>query len=494
MKKISLSKSLYMDGLRCPRLLYLKINRPDLAEPPDPQTQYLFATGHRVEEYARQLFPGGLLIGKGHRGPFARFLAETEEATATDAPFLYEAAFANGQMHCRTDILHRQDCRRWNIAEIKMSSRVKPEHIDDVSFQFGCVQDSGHAIDRAYLVYINNKYVRFGEIEPNKLFVSVDLTKEVTEKAISVRCKAHNLIGLVQEAVPPQAIIGSRCTEPGKCPFYKYCHDAVPEGSVYELPYGAKLIPLLLAKGIFRLADIPLDFPLSQRQAALVRSAKSGHSVVNVGAIKAFLQQLKHPLYFLDFETVNPCIPPYNNSSPYQKIPFQVSVHVQQTKGGGLEHYEFLPNNPIDPRKQLCDALIELLGDNNGTILAWNASFEKSVLSGLGERFPQVAGKIHAIISRVADLIIPFRSGAYSDFRFNGSASFKKVLPVLVPSLSYGNLAIGKGDDASLQFQKYVDGQMSDTEWSGIRKDLCDYCATDTLAMVKILDVLHKLS
>jgi hypothetical protein len=245
--------------------------------------------------------------------------------------------------------------------------------------------------------------------------------------------------------------------------------------------------------GIHRLEDIPSSFPLSTPQATLVESARTKQPVINSGAIKEFLKQLKYPIFFLDFETISSAIPPYDNSSPFERIPFQFSLHVQEVKGGELQHYEFLPKTASDPRERLCKELLGLLG-SSGSIVAFNAPFEESVLRTLSERLPKYSVKIYALLERFVDLIVPFKSGAYTDYRCQGSASLKKVLPVLVPSLSYGNLAIGKGDDASLQFQKFVDAQMSTTEWGTIRQDLLDYCAMDTLAMEEILNVLYKLT
>ena len=493
MKDIKLSKTAYLEGLRCQKLLWLRKNRPDLADPPDPQTQYLFETGHCVEEYARRLFPGGKLIGKEHAGPFARLLAETEIVMASDTPYLYEGTFANDQMLCRTDILHRWDNQRWNIGEIKMCTQQKPEHLDDIAFQVCCMQDAGHKVERSYLVLINRKHIRHGEIDPNGLFVAVDLTKEVAEKATNVRVKVANLIALTLEAVAPLSIAGSHCSNPGKCPFYKHCHGDIPPGSIFELPRGNRLVPILLSMGIHKLEDIPSSFPLSTRQAALVESARTGQPVINSGAIKEFLKQLKYPIFFLDFETISSVIPPYNNSSPFERIPFQFSLHVQKVKGGELQHHEFLPETASDPRQRLCEELLGLLG-SSGSIVAFNAPYEKSVLGTLSERLPKHSVKICALLERFVDLIVPFKSGAYTDYRCQGSASLKQVLPVLVPSLSYGNLAIGKGDDASLQFQKFVDRKMSTTEWDAIRQDLLNYCAMDTVAMAEILNVLYKLN
>jgi len=494
MKKNSLSKSQFMDGLRCPRLLWLEINRPELADPLDEQSKYLLEMGHRVEEYARQVFPGGLLIGNGHSGSFAQSLEETELAMKSEWPFLYEAAFASETMRCRIDILNRTCRNRWLLAEVKMSSQVKPEFLDDIAFQISCMREAGYAVDKSYLVHIYNQYVRNGEIEPAKMFTSVELTEKVAAKAIIVPARVNQLLGLLYKGIEPRANLGTRCKDPGKCRFYQYCHSGIPEGSVYELPYGGKLIPELLAKGITKLVDIPPTTPLSERQRALVQSAKTGKAVINVRAIKEFLGQFKYRrLCLLDFEGLgshNP-LPNFQNSAPYERIPFQFSLHVQETKNGELTHYEFLPETRDDPRPRLCEALLDFLG-TSGSIIAWNASYEKSVLSTLSVRFPKYSERIKALQDRFVDLMIPFRSGAYTDYRCHGSASIKKVLPILVPNLSYGDLNIAQGDVASLKFQKYIDGQISDVEWKATMKDMLRYCSLDSQAMVEILNVLYK--
>ena len=59
--------------------------------------------------------------------------------------------------------------------------------------------------------------------------------------------------------------------------------------------------------------------------------------------LKKEFQALKYPLYFMDFETVNPAIPRYcRGMHPYDHLPFQWSVHVQRQPGSTPEHYEFL--------------------------------------------------------------------------------------------------------------------------------------------------------
>ena len=61
---------------------------------------------------------------------------------------------------------------------------------------------------------------------------------------------------------------------------------------------------------------------------------------------------------------------------------------------------------------------------------------------------PEYKDAMEAINNRVVDLIIPFKQKWYDDPRFEGSASIKKVLPVLCPELSYKTLGIQEGGSA----------------------------------------------
>ncbi len=86
-----------------------------------------------------------------------------------------------------------------------------------------------------------------------------------------------------------------------------------------------------------------------------------------------------------------------------------------------------------------------------------------------------------------------FRQGYYVHKDFHGSASIKKVLPVVVPKLSYGDLDINEGMLASNSWGDMVTEDMSQKDKNKIYNDLLDYCELDTLAMVKILEELNKL-
>ena len=192
----------------------------------------------------------------------------------------------------------------------------------------------------------------------------------------------------------------------------------------------------------------------------------------------------------LDFETFNPAIPLYDHSRPYQQIPFQYSIHYKKTREGELRHTEFLASPRGDPRPAFVKELLTRT-HMPGTILTYNQGFEKTILKGLADSFPNSADALWERISRIKDLMPPFQQKLYYTPTMNGTYSIKDVLPALVPELTYDQLPINDGGDASLYFQQMIDDLSMDP--TAIRNNLLAYCKLDTLAMVRILEKLEAV-
>ncbi len=480
-----------MEGIRCEKLLWLRVNKPEFAEPFDDPTLHLFEVGRRVEQLARIPFPGILIEREGI--PFKSLIEKTVMLMANHTVLIYEGTFNAKNCICRADILEpvsEDKTSPWNLHEIKMSTKLKPEHITDCGVQTYCIEQSGYTIQRINLIHINAEYTRQGEINPLHLFKVEDITDRVRVESITIGKKIREFSKLCSEPEPPDVVIGSKCKQPGICQFYKYCHDIIPMSSVFELPYGQNVIPKLIKSGITLLINIPQDFPLTIRQKKLVKSAKIKKPIVDKADLRSFLDKFIFPLCFFDFETVSPAIPLLEKSRPYERIPFQYSLHIL-LKDGQLKHKEYLHDIRTDPRETILKSLIKDLR-TNGSIVTWNMSFEASVLKSLASIYPKYSKQINSLLLRIVDLIIPFRSGIYSDYRCKGSASIKSVLPVLCPELSYESLSVQKGDQASLLFEKYLEGSMAEEEWCDVKPGLLSYCELDTLAMVEIYRKLVK--
>lgn len=57
----SLSKSKILSGMQCPKRLYLSVFQPELAD--NSGREVAFAIGNQFGEFARALYPGGVLVG-----------------------------------------------------------------------------------------------------------------------------------------------------------------------------------------------------------------------------------------------------------------------------------------------------------------------------------------------------------------------------------------------------------------------------------------------
>jgi len=189
----------------------------------------------------------------------------------------------------------------------------------------------------------------------------------------------------------------------------------------------------------------------------------------------------------MDFETIQLAVPRYDESRPYQQIPFQYSLHIVQTHQftSSPVHQFFLGTPPADPRPEFIKSLLNQLG-TKGSIIVWNKAFENTRLREIARDFPEYASRIEPLFDRVADLMVPFRRKQLSTPEMNGSYSLKAVLPALITDLSYSELEIQEGGSASMTYESLY----SDNDPDSIakkREDLLKYCELDTLSMVRIL-------
>lgn len=481
-----LTKSRYLSGLQCPKLLWTQVNDKGLIPEPDEAQQKIFDVGTQVGVLATKVFPKGVKVSENS---FIENLNQSKELLKENKP-LFEAGFMINNLFSRADILEPNK-DGWDIIEVKSSTEVKDVNIHDVSFQKYVYELSGLKIKNCYLMYVNNEYVKEGDIEPEKLFNKEDITKEVIKISEGIEDRVKDMLEVINLDEKPEVKINPNCKDPYECPLKNLCWGYLPKHNVFELSRGGKKSWNLFEKDILKIEDIPNDFKLSAKQELQKECQVSGKPYISKFAIKEFIDTLKYPIYYFDFETINPCIPLYDGMSPYKRIPFQYSLHIQEEPFGELKHISFLADEKKDPRIAILESMKENLGDK-GTILAWNQSFEIGVIKELIGYYPEYEEWGLKIIDRVNDLIIPFRNFSYYSPIQKGSASIKKVLPALT-DLSYEKLDINNGGDACNSYERICTQKVPAKEVKKIREDLEKYCELDTLAEVKILEALQKI-
>jgi hypothetical protein len=487
-KTVYLSKSLYTRGLQCHKSLYLHKFRPELRGEPTPELEALWKSGHEVGDFAHMLFPGGAIVpfdGLTKEEQLAKTLEEIDRGTKA----IYEATFSFDDVFVKADIIVRNR-GYWDLYEVKSSTSVKEHHWDDVAVQYYVLSGCGLRINKAFLVHINNSYVRQGDIVPEELFVLQDITGIVREKQASIPEELAGMRAMLR-GKEPKIDIGPHCSDPYDCDFMDHCWRHVPEYSVFSLRGRGIDQWELYRQGVIKLQDVPLEsLNLMQRMQAEYFLDRKSHA--DPAKICEFLKKVRFPVCFLDFETFNSGIPLFDGTRPYQQVPFQYSLHRIDAEGEEARHFEYLAQPDVDPREEIAERLVNEI-PFGACVIAYNMSFEKMVLRALGGSIPKLRKRLNAVTEGMIDLMEPFKRRDIYDWRMNGSYSLKSVLPVLVPGMTYEGLAISDGAMASEAY--FTMGTIAGpAELSKLRAALLEYCRQDTLGLVRLLEKMRILA
>ncbi|MEO7617557.1 MAG: DUF2779 domain-containing protein [Candidatus Saccharibacteria bacterium] len=450
---MQISKSDYMMFLRHPAWLWLKKHDKSKLPPVDDNTQALFDSGHKFEPYAESQFPEGVSLGFSDYDEYLSLPQRTQDAIARGDEVLFQPRFEWEQFTCICDIVSIVESGIVDLYEIKASTGVRPEHELDLAFQVAVLEGAGLMVRKIFVVHVNNKYMRQGAIEADKITHTVDVTEEVRGRAEFTLKNMQSAMVVAMETKMP---------------------DPAPELA----KLGSKKDWLQIYANI-----VPSEPKVWPEDTA---------PVIQYEEIKQFLGELKFPLYFLDYETLMSLVPYFDGQRPYQQIPFQYSLHILESPVTEPQQREYLHRENSDPSRPLTEQLIKDIG-TEGTVLVWYEGFEKARNTELGTMLPEYKDALEAINTRVVDLITPFKSKWYVDPRFEGRTSIKYVLPVMCSELSYKTLGIQEGGSAQrLWMEAVLDDKRADQK-EKILSDLVEYCSLDTLAMVKIYQVLLGL-
>ena len=488
--KMGLSKSKYCRGLQCPKMLWMDMNKPEEAE--DLNNEFIFETGTKVGDLARSYFGEYSLVDFDFNK--SSMVDQTLKYISDGANNIAEASFLADGLYCAVDILHRND-DGWDIIEVKSSAHVSEIYIEDMAFQYYVLTRSGVDVSHIYNLHINNLYVFHDQLDIQGLFVLEDYTSICKNKFAEVESNINRIREYNDTDTEPVKDIDECCNRPYECAYKGYCWKHIPENSVFNIAnLGSNKKFDYYKNGIISYEDIiSKQPPLNPKQYRQVESQYySRPDSIDIPMIRSFLAELSYPIYHLDFETFQLAIPIWEGCVPYEQIPFQYSIHIEN-QDGKIEHREFLAKEGIDPRLTLAENLCRDI-PVGGCVLAYNMSFEKTVIRKLAEQFPDLSDHLICIHDNIHDLMVPFQRQYYYSAAMKGSYSIKYVLPALFPNdpeLDYHSLeGIHKGDEASAAFADLPNH--TPEEISVIRNNLLKYCGLDTFAMVKVLGKLKQ--
>ena len=380
-----------------------------------------------------------------------------------------------------------------------------------------------------YLAVLNHEYVFDGTYENSKakytddiinIFNFNNITKEFLDRVYYDK-KEIELFLKNMDLSPCN--IGSFCEHkrPSKCKFCKICMNKIPKYnsslSYMNNGFGFKDESGIVHKGLdlinegyINMLDIPESWIKNENHFIQRDALITGKPYINKEKIKLALNNIKYPIYHLDFETF-PCpLPRFKGEKCYTQSPFQFSLHIEKTPGvcdKEKDHFEFLSNDPsIDEREELVKKLVEYIKPD-GTLFAQNVSFEKGRIKELSEVFPKYKEELIKIHATASDLLYIVRGNPafykslnydeeeskkvnFYDSHLSGSYSIKKTLPVF-SDLKYDDLDVKNGTQALVTYAMFSYMNPSEKEFK--YHSLLEYCKQDTWAMVVILNKIREL-
>jgi hypothetical protein len=504
---VYLSKSKYCGLWQCPKIAWLRQYKPEAATI-DEMVQARFAAGNKVGDLAMGLFGDFVEVTayKGEKLDLPKMIEKTIKEMENGTDNICEASFSYNGLYCSVDIL-RKEGDGWAIYEVKSSTKHKNDdgtvtddkevYVADISYQKYVLEHCGVKITGTYLVCINGDYVFDGTLDLSQLFFISDVSDEVPAEIIRIEPNLAIAERVLTSEEEPDIDLDICCKKPYDCPFWKYCSQHIPDESVFKLyRLQAKKKFEYYHNGWITYRDLIDNAPITnEKQLRQIEFALDDKGTyVDKAEIAIFMQSLSYPLYFLDFETMQPVIPEYIGTRPYAQIPFQYSLHFIETEGGELKHKEFLAESGTDPRRALAERLCEDI-PMNVCVTAYNKAFECTRIKELAETYPDLADHLTNIRNNIVDLLVPFQSGWYYNRAMGGSFSIKSVLPAIFPddpSLNYHNLeGVHNGGEAMTIFPKIKD--MSPDDQKKARHNLLKYCELDTYAMVKVWQELVRV-
>ena len=441
---------------------------------------------------ACERYPGGHFVAQDHwHIPDA--LAETSKVLKEGtAPALFEAAFVHQGLLARADVIERLPGGGWRLIEVKSTTRLKDVFVLDAAFQLCVLRGAGLDVRDAAVMTLDRTYVYDGKrLDLDALFKLHDVFEQAEAFFDTVGGQAREMQALIADASPPDIPPGDHCFTPYECPYYAHCtRDRVsPDHGIGELPWlrASRRVQLEDA-GIEEIRDIPDEFPLT----GLQQRRSPGRAGTGRRGSREHLRKAGRtcaPGALPGFRNLRASHPSLRRHAALRlrSVPLLGSHRAQRL---GARPYGLPAQSRTTTRAlRLADRLLEAVG-SEGSICMYSR-YERQVLNTLAEALPDRSGELAAVSARLFDLLPVVRNTWYHP-EFRGSFSIKNVLPVLVPGMGYGDLAVPDGQTASA---RYVQALRSTDRGERRRTfaDLRAYCERDTLAMVRLREALGAL-
>jgi len=502
MSETYISRNDFLRFVQCKKTWHLKNNPP---ASPDFRRAFVqnkvpriqrSAGEEKVYEYARSQFnPESEAAQTVPRYlPLNQKLQRTRELLENKTGIIFSGWFEYRGIALYVDVLEMRDA--WNAYAIRSGGGGHHSASLDMALQYVVLKNNGIDPGAFWAMYVNKRYRFNGTFNPSQFFRVRDFLPELGEQIALVE-KLVEEISRPSGEMPWQNIdIGNHCYQPAPCPFMDACWAHIPENSVFEIATLDRAIKFQLYKrGIIFQKDIPAEeyHTFTPNQVLQIESTIHRKVTVRKPELTEFLNQVRYPVHYLDFESFMPVLPLFKNTHPLEHIPFEYCLYSRSKPEAAPACKIFLAEAGEDPRREFIANLVNDLGDMHspGSILVYDNRLEIRQLREMGHLFPEFRDSIELIIARIIDLTYPFHKKLYYTPQMKGLYSIKSLLPALFPSMTYDGLSIQNGYMAMNVFESLFYETDPETK-SRKRSDLKEYCKMDVLALVEIHRFLEK--
>ena len=412
--------------------------------------------------------------------------------------WLFRARFEYNDLRVKIPLVHKNK----DQLDLYFISYSISENLDEsinILFCEYVLQHLGYKIGEIYLLYLNKSYVRNDDLDHDQLWI---LTDKFTKKNKRIKDYVNDSTINPEQILEKMANISnadiiversSKCSGRNRCQYYLNCFpemEVKQDNSILTLVNSNKK-EAMYQSGIKYLKDIDLDkFEGNRIQYCQVMADKNGGLFFDKLALKQWMERIKFPLAFIDFEWDLYAIPPFKQMKPFDVLLFQYSLHIYD--GNKLKHYGYISQG--DCREEIARLLVEQIPDD-ATVLAYNAvGAEKIRLLELARLFPKYSKKLKNIADNIVDMAVVFTSGIVYDIRMRGNFTLKTIENMIDDQHSYNDLQVNDGMKAVIIHRLM---QNSTYEQSDIyHQQLSEYCGLDTYSLYKLYiwlkDILNR--
>ena len=218
---MGITKTDFMRGMQCRKMLWLDKHRPDLKVIP-PEVQRRLDAGNDFGDRAMAMFgdfeemtvfrPGTTIPDK------QAMVEKTAAHIAKGTQVICEAAFMYYNNYCAVDILRKTDIG-YDFYEVKNAPEVYDQFVRDAGFQYYIMNRYKLNIGRVFIV-------THGPIEVDPFEIN-DVTAKAKSYAKWVNDNIWDLNRMQKE--PNEVVVqpGFQCSHPYECWYYEYCHNSI---------------------------------------------------------------------------------------------------------------------------------------------------------------------------------------------------------------------------------------------------------------------------